>query len=54
MHFLNQTTFSEGVECVSVFTKKCFCVARGDLNQVPMEGLGLKPIRIHLDSAKDI
>ena len=40
MDFLNCATFSKGVEFVFGFTKKCFRVARDDLNNVPMEGLG--------------
>ena len=45
---MNRATISEGVECVFGFTKKCFCVARDELHQVPMKGLASKPLRIHL------
>ena len=51
---MNYATFSKGVKFVFVFTKKCFCVARDDLNNVPMEGLGSKSLRIHLESTKDV
>ena len=51
---MNCATFYEGVECVFGFNYKCFRVARDDLNRVRMEGLGLKPLRIHLETTKDI
>ena len=51
---LNHTTFSESVMFVFGFIKKCFCVACNDANHVPMEGLGLKPLRIHLESANGV
>ena len=54
LDFLNRTTFSEVVECVFGFTEKCFRVARNDLNNVQMKGLGSKPLRIHLEFAKAI
>ena len=51
---MNHATFCEGMECVFRFTEKCFHVARDELNRVPMEGLGSKPLRIHLESNKDV
>ena len=36
LDFLNHATFSEGVECIFGFNNKCFCVARDDLNHLPM------------------
>ena len=54
LYFLNRVNFSEGVERVFGFTKKCFSVACDDLDHVPMKGLGLKPLRIHLEFAKNI
>ena len=53
LDLLNPMTFSEGVECVLGFINKCFRLARNDLNHVPIEGLVLKPLRIHLEFAKD-
>ena len=52
LYLLNHVTFSRGVKCVFVFTKKFFCVARDDLNHVPMEVLGSKPLIIHLEYNK--
>ena len=54
MDFLNPVTFSEGVKCVFAFTEKWYPVNCYDLNNSPMEGLGLKPLRIYLESTKDI
>ena len=54
LDFLNHVTFSEVVECVFGFTGKFFCVAHNDLDHVPMEDLVSKPLRIHLESAKDL
>ena len=54
LDLLNRATFSEGVECVFGFTEKCFSIACDDLNHVPIEGLGLKPLRVHLEYANDI
>ena len=54
MNFLNTATFSKGVKCVFGFSGKCFCVSRNDLNRIPMEGLGLKPLIIHSLSNKDV
>ena len=54
LDLLNYANFSEGVDFVFGFTNKCFCVALDDLNHIPMEGLGSKPLRIHLESAKNI
>ena len=51
---LNHTTFFKGVKCVFGFTDKCFCVSRDDLDYVIMEGLGSKPLRIHLEYTKDV
>ena len=51
---MNRTTFSEGVDIVFVFNDKCFCVSRDDLDYVIMEGLGSKPLRIHLEYTKDV
>ena len=52
--YLNRATLSEGVECVFRFTKKCFRVDPDDLNHIPMEILGSKPLIIHLGFAKEI
>ena len=52
LYLLTRTTFYEGVKFVFIFTKRLFCVDRDGLNHVPMEGLGLKPLRIHSESAK--
>ena len=51
---MNHATFSEGVKCVFSSTEKLFYVASDDLNHVPMEGLGLKPLRIHLGYTKGV
>ena len=52
--FLELRDIYEGVECVFGFTNKCFCVACNDLNNVPIKGLGPKPLRINLEFAKEI
>ena len=54
LDFLNRANFSEGVECVFGFTEKCFCVARDDLDNVLMKGLGSKTLRIQWVFAKEI
>ena len=54
MNFLNHAHFSEGVRYVFRYTKKCFHVARDDLNRLPMKLLGSKPLKIHLVLAKEI
>ena len=54
LNSLKRATFLESVECVFRFTEKWFRVARDGLNHVPMEGLELKPLIIHLESVKDI
>ena len=51
---MNYVTFSEGVKCVLGFTDKFFRVSHDDLNHVLMEGLGSKPLRIHLEFTKDV
>ena len=52
MDSLNPAT--KGMECVFIFSDKCFRVARDDLDHVPMKGLGLKPLIIRLGFAKEI
>ena len=47
LYFFNCATFYEGVEYFFGFTKTIFRVAHDNLNHVPMEGLGSKPLRIH-------
>ena len=51
---LNRATFPRSVKCIFGFTEKFFHLARDDLNHVPMEGLGLKPLRIHLGYTKGV
>ena len=54
LNFLNHVAFSEAVNFVFRFTKKCFPVDYDDLDDIPMEGLDSKHLRIHLESAKDV
>ena len=54
LDFFNCATFSEGVECVFGCTGKSFRVDGDDLKHIPMKGLGSKPLRIHLEFAKEI
>ena len=54
LYFLSRTNVSEGMKFVFGFTNKCFRVARDDLNNVPMEGLELKPMKINFQSANNI
>ena len=52
LDFLNYATFSEVVKCVIRINDKFFCVSCDDLNHVPIEDLGWKPLRIHFESTK--
>ena len=54
LDFLNRANSFEDVKFVFGFTYKCFRVDGYDLNRVPMEVLGSKPLRIHLEPSKDI
>ena len=54
MDCFDHMTSSEGVKFVFGFTNKFFPVARDALKYIPMEGLGSKPLRIYLESAKDV
>ena len=51
---MNCAVFSEGVEYDFGFTNKCFGVACGDLDHVPMKGLRSKTLGIHLGFSKEI
>ena len=46
--------FSKDVKCVFGFTNNFFRVALDYLNRIPMEGLGLKPLRILFGYYKDV
>ena len=54
LYYFNHANFSESVECVSRFIKKCFRIDRDELDHVPMKGLVSKPVRIHLGLAEEI
>ena len=49
---MNCMKFSKGEEFIFGLTKKFFRVAQDDLDHVSMEGLGSKPLIIHLELAK--
>ena len=51
---MNRTNFLEGVKCILGLTKKFFGVDYDDLNNIPVEGLGPKPLIIHLGYTKGV
>ena len=51
---MNRVILSKSVKCVFGFTEKFFHVAHDDMNHIPMKGLGLKFLGIHLVPTKGV